>query len=480
MWVECCGGFSSGSDSESVYEVVGGDGVEGPDVEFAGCSFLSGFGEVFYECSESEHDPSEVACVEHSFYELVHVLFPLGEFFFSVFLPEAVVSLLRHGVGVFCSFSFEFVFVEGGEVVVAAARVSCYEHVGEEVVHAEFGPHVVAGEAPFSVFGGLVVKLQVHVSDVVYLAFVGYLQFASSDAQAFVLGYPELSLESEVLVVVGIEEQVVAAVVVECHGVHDGESVEADGSSSDGAGELVLEDHDEVVVEVYVFEEFAEHSVGHLSGLQEGVHAFGPAALDEVLGFLGFLSVEPCGEGLVHGEGHDVLVVQGRGFDLVGVPLGVRGVASESIDVVHGEGDLLIAVVAVVVVRLESVAVFSLDDAPHEFHGGVVFAAVFPLARLDADFAQGARLGLHACLDELCAAGYLDRLGLVSHAGDLERPPLFPRDAEVAQLVGEHGALGALVSHAGALQKRAVCLVFHLSLHIGHLRLHRRRGQEEP
>ena len=136
---------------------------------------------------------------------------------------------------------------------------------------------------------------------------------------------------------------------------------------------------DVVVVDVDVGEHLAHHGGQDVARLEEIVDTARLRALDDGALGLRVLAVDLLGHHLVDGQRQHHLVGVLAGVYLLAQP----GIALEDallerlgLQVVQAEADLLVVLVAVVVVALQVGLLLVGDYLAHQFHGGVVLAAV--------------------------------------------------------------------------------------------------------
>ena len=148
----------------------------------------------------------------------------------------------------------------------------------------------------------------------------------------------------------------VAQVAVDIYRVLYVETVERDGSLTDGRRKLILKQTHVVVVDINISEHLFKQRVQNLACLQQVVDTLLTLALDNILLLLRILAIDVLCNGLLHADGQDELVVVRRCLNLV---LNIRLVfvlASDKVfglDIVQCERYLLIFVVLIVVVVLK-------------------------------------------------------------------------------------------------------------------------------
>ena len=264
----------------------------------------------------------------------------------------------------------------------------------------------------------------------------------------------ELAAESEVLLVVGNELQVVAEVAVDVDGVLDVEAVEGDGILADGRGEGVLQQSHLVVVDVDIGEDVLHGDVEDVASLNEVIDAGGVDTAYDVLLVVRVAAVDVLADGFVDGDGQDELVVVGARLHLVEQPLALADEAAVDefvgADVVHGQGNFLILVVLIVVVVLQVGLLLRGDDAAHELHGGVVLARVLAALLVDHDFLQLLGVGLQLHVEARgCLLADHDALRLIAHGREREVPAVVARNAIASVGIARHGHVVALVGGTG-------------------------------
>ena len=415
--VEVRHGAPGEAEAVAVDEVVGDEGADGSEVEVVLASRLPRLYEVLEDHLSQDAGPSEVLALGEPVDEVVHAVLTLGERQGPVLVPPPVVTDSGTRRLALRRFSAEEPAVDGREVVVVDARVADDEHARQQTRHTNLSLHVVGGEYPLAVGKFLEDLGDAHAVDEVDIALLRYLQHTALDVEVGVLGDEHLPLEAEVLLVGGIEDDMVAGVAVHTDGILDVEVEEADGRAPQGRGEGVLEQADVVVVDVHILKDLLEHGVDHVARLEDFVHTRGARGLHDVEVAVRLLSVEMLGDLLVDGDGKDELGrVDRRPLQVVeepGLALLVDGV-----DLVLRECYLLVFAAAVVGVVLQVRHLLLCDDTPHELHGRVVLAAVALAVGFDLDLCEAVVRGFEADGDAVLSPGEGDGQLLIAHAAD--------------------------------------------------------------
>ena len=239
--------------------------------------------------------------------------------------------------------------------------------------------------------------------------------------------------------------------------------VEGDGRAPYGRHELVLQQADIVIIEVYVGEYLLEHGVEHLTRLYHLADARALLPLDDV--FLGarLLAVYMLGHRLVHREGQGQLVVPGRKLHLVQhvVTLAEELVVQLlGLDVIQGERQLLVLVVLVVVIILQRGALLGGNHPSHQLHGGVVLAAIPTPLRPHHHLLE--RLAVFPQLHQqvLLVGRYLYHLGLIAHGTHRHRPAIVAIDAETPHAIRRDRNVIPLVRNASVRYSYPVIIYY--------------------
>ena len=235
--------------------------------------------------------------------------------------------------------------------------------------------------------------------------------------------------------------------------------VEGDGRAPYGRHELVLQQADIVIIEVYVGEYLLEHGVEHLTRLYHLADARALLPLDDVFLRARLLAVYMLGHRLVHREGQGQLVVPGRKLHLVQhvVTLAEELVVQLlGLDVIQGERQLLVLVVLVVVIILQRGALLGGNHPSHQLHGGVVLAAIPTPLRPHHHLLE--RLAVFPQLHQqvLLVGLHLELLRLITHRAHGHLPSVVTLYREAPLAVGRHGDVSPLVGDTGVRDRHPV------------------------
>ena len=265
------------------------------------------------------------------------------------------------------------------EVEVAAARRSGDHGTGDEVGHLQFNNHVVDRQQPLAVWLPRELLHALETLNPVYVGSSGQRQLAALHLIGGVGHDIDLTAKAEVLLIVGHEIKVYAAVLTHVDGVGNIETIELNGITADGAAELMTQQQDVVIVDVDIREYVAHHGCQDVSRLEQVVHARRFLADGDGLLLLGVLPVQMLCNSLINGERQHQLVVVLADLYLTGQP----GIFPEDALIEHGradivqtEGQLLVVRIAIEIVLLQVVRLLVGNHSPHQLHSRIVLSAI--------------------------------------------------------------------------------------------------------
>ena len=231
MLIDIGSGLRTQSGAPAIDEIVGEHCVHWADVDIVGRAGLSG---VLEECLQCKDDILEAFNVLYVVDELVHAALAFGKLYLAVLVPELLIAHLGIGLGnLFLDTSEQF----GGnwcKGIVAEPGGAGDDNALQETEDAQFCDHIVDRLYPLAVFQLLVLLCDLHVLDEVHHALLGNGELGAPDVVSGVVEYVEVATESHVLLVVGQEMQVDAAVAVDHHSVFNIIAVETDAFITQG------------------------------------------------------------------------------------------------------------------------------------------------------------------------------------------------------------------------------------------------------
>ena len=320
MWVEVGGGLGTTSQTESVVEVVGDDGVDGADIHQAGMLLRTCLHEVLDESLCTEYHILEAFQVLQPMNKLIHRTFSLRELHLSVFVPELLVLHLRVGIFPDALAASEQCLRKFVECIVGTPRGTHDNGLCKRLQCRKFHHHIVDREHPLTVFQLHILLGALHVVHPVHTALLWNGKLASLHLIGRVVEHVELSSETEVLLVVGDEVKMHATVFSHIHRVGDIETVEGDGIFADRAGERVLEHANLILVDVHIGKDVLQNDVDDVACLEQFVHTCGILTLDDALFAMRVFAVELLCDGFVNGNGKNQLAIIGAHLDVVEQP----------------------------------------------------------------------------------------------------------------------------------------------------------------
>ena len=201
--------------------------------------------------------------------EVVHGFLALGQLCLAVLLPEAVVLHTGIGVNLGLLTTFEEFVGYRVEGIVGQARCPDGHTLLQEVVDDHLHDHIVNGQHPLTSrqLGKLLHQFQVfHEVDV---RLVRQNQFATFHLIGRVFQDIQVATETEVLLVVGQEVDVDAAVTVYLQRIFDIVAIERDSPRAYRRREGMLQDAYLVVVDIHVGEDVLRHGIQDVARLKE-------------------------------------------------------------------------------------------------------------------------------------------------------------------------------------------------------------------
>ena len=200
------------------------------------------------------------------------------------------------------------------------------------------------------------------------------------DVQRRVLQNPQVTTETEVLLVVWQERHLYAGVAIYLYGINDIEPVEADSITSDRRCEGELQEAHLIIVDVYLSEYIFGNDVVDVSCLYNIVDAGGLLCIHEDTFLLRVLAIVLVRHLLRGHHGQHSLAGSGVDFYLIlqiflaGIDTRVEGVLA---NVIERDGHLLVVAVLVEVLVLKLRLLACGNDTTHQLHGRVFLPGVF-------------------------------------------------------------------------------------------------------
>ena len=321
MWIEVGRCLGAQSAAETVHPVACQYGVYRTDVDVVG---VVGLDRVLEECLQSEDDILHALRVGYVVDEGAHLALALGQFHLAVLVPELLVAHLGTGLYHLVALVAEEFVGQRLEGIFRQTCGACDEHAAHEREQFQFGGHVVDGLHPLAVRQPLVFLRHLHVLHEVDVALLGNGQLGTTDVECRVVEDEQFAAETHVLLVVGQEVQMDAAVVVDHHRVFDIEAVEIDALVGHRRDEGVLQQAHHVFVEVDIGEDILDDGIEDVAGLEEVVDTFRGLSGDDGLLRLGTFAIDTLRDGLVDADGQYQLARVGTWLHLLQQPRVLR------------------------------------------------------------------------------------------------------------------------------------------------------------
>ena len=470
MRIEVGSGLCADTVAHSIDEVVGNDGVHRAEVHLAGMVLVARFHKVLNECLHTEEDILKALQLLDAVDEGIHRRLALGQFHRAVLIPERLVA--HHGIGIapLLGLSPEQLLGQGIEGIVTESGGTYHDDLGNKLSNHHFHNHVIHRESPFAIGQACVFLHHLQVFHEVHVTALGYGEITPFHMEGGICDDIQLSTESEILLVVGNELEVVTKVTPHIHRILDIEPIERYGILADGTGKGVLQQSYLVVIDVHIGEDILQCHVEDVACLQEMVNARGILPLDDFLLTLGFLAVDVLGDCLIHGDGQDQFVVVRTEFHLVEQPLALANKATidvHRVDVVDGEGDFLVFVKLVEVMVFQVGTFLGGNDPSHQLHGRIVLSAVFAAFLFHHHLRQ--LLGIGFELDIVEVGNLLrdhNSFRLIPHGTESQVPSVVPFDGITSLRIATYGDMVTLIRCAGVKDSVARHCVCHHTMYL--------------
>ena len=369
----------TGTQTHLVVKVLRDDGVHRSYVHLAGMLLRACLHEVLYQGFQSEDDVLEALHLLQLTDEDVDGALALGQLHLPVFLPELVTLHLSIGIlqHLLLSLQQRLGYLVEGEVGTAGSPDD--DELLDELGSNELNEHIVDREHPFTGVQLRELLQALHVLHPVHVTGVGDGQFAAFHLVRRVGHDVQLTAEAEVLLIVGREVQVYAAVVAHEDGVLYVVAVELYGILADRTGERILEQAYVVLVDVDVGKHVAQDGGQDVTRLKQVVDTHRVLSLDDALLCMGVFAVQLLTDRLINGDWQHQFIIILAHLHLVEQPLALledtllQALGGQVVETQH---QLLVVIVLIVVLVLQVGLLLRCHHLLHQLHGGIVLTAV--------------------------------------------------------------------------------------------------------
>ena len=414
--------------TDAIDEVGCDHGVDRTDIHLAGVFLGAGLDKILDQRLESEDDILKALDILQVADKVAHATLGLGELYLAILVPELVAT--HHGVDILHLLlrALEELLGQLVEGIVGEAGVTDDGKLIEETGQLEFGEHIIDTEHPLTIgqLGELLNHL--HVLDKVHITLLGDGHLAALDLPTGVGQDIQVATETEVLLVVGQEVQMVAQIFIHHQRVFDIVAVEPDGILADRRGEGVLQHTNLIVVDVDIGKHVLHDGVQDIARLEQVVDTLGVDTLDDGLLIVRLLTINLLRDCFIDADRQDELVVIRTGLYLIDEPLFLLvlgGVEHLGLEIVERQRELLVLVVLIIVAVIQIGLFLSGYHLTHHLDGRVVFTTVAATLGFDGDLFQHAVVGLQGNLQyTLDTRVDLYRVGNVTHGCKRELPAI--------------------------------------------------------
>ena len=208
MLVEGTGRLSANTCTEAIVEVAREGADDWTYVKLAGFPGLGCLDEILKKCLDHKQRDTHVLGFGHCRHEVTQATLLLGQFDGTVLIPEFLILVTRI-CHTFClCLALEQVLVQRFKTVVGKARVAYYQQALAQERHLR--PHVIGGQSPLFVRQLAINLIDVQRTDKVHIALFRNGKMALLDVKRRVGQDIDVSVETDVLRIVGCELQMVA------------------------------------------------------------------------------------------------------------------------------------------------------------------------------------------------------------------------------------------------------------------------------
>ena len=352
------------------------------------------------------------------------------------------------------------------EPIVAHSRGPYHQCLAQELGERHFHKHIVNGEHPLAIGQLRVFLPHLQIIHKVHIAALGNGEIAPFHVQRRVGQHVYLPAETEVLLVVGHELQMIAQVAVHVDGILNVETIECHGILTYRTGERILQESHLVVVDVHIGKHIFQGGIQNVARLYQVVNARRVLSFHDLLLAMRVFAIDVLRDGLVDADGQNQFVVQRAYLHLVQQPLlflELRVLQVHRLQVVHRQRNLLVFRILVVRVVAQRRFLFGGNHAFHQFYGRIILPRIFALSfRAHLHILQCAALGFQSDAQlRLSLARHIHLLTAKAQCRDGQRPSVVALNLEAPFAICRHHHMMSMINRTGKGNAVARCSIYH-------------------